>query len=116
MAGAAAHSTQSISVDEHLAHILDSVELLAPLTVPITQALGRALAEDVFALVDVPGFDNSSMDGYAVRWVDLQSASADAPVALRVVADIPAGSGANPPLQRGEAARIMTGAPLPDDA
>jgi molybdopterin molybdotransferase len=116
MAGAAAHSSPSISVDEHLARILEALEPLDAVTIPIADALGRTLAVDTFARVNVPGFDNSAMDGYAVRRSDVQSATADAPVQLRVMGDIPAGSGSNPPLDAGQAARIMTGAPVPDDA
>lgn len=84
--------------------------------VPIAAALGHTLAEDVHSPVQLPGFDNSAMDGFAVRREDVLGASSDAPVTLRVVADIPAGSGLNPPLARGECARIMTGAPVPTDA
>lgn len=115
MAGVAAHSSPSLSVDEHLARILEALEPLEPVAVPIADALGRTLAADAFAQVDVPGFDNSGMDGYAVLRSDLQTV-ADAPVRLKVVGDVPAGSASNPPLAAGQAARIMTGAPLPDDA
>lgn len=116
MAGVADNSTPSISVDEHLARILEALEPLDPVAVPIAEALGRTLAVDAFALVNVPSFDNSAMDGYAVRRSDLLQAGADAPVKLQVVGDIPAGSASNPPLDTGQAARIMTGAPIPDDA
>lgn len=112
----AGHPPQSISVDEHLAQILDSVKPLAPVAMPLAQALGRTLAVDATARVDVPGFDNSSMDGYAVLRSDLLTATADAPVQLQVVGDVPAGSASNPPLSSGQSARIMTGAPMPDDA
>src|SRR5690554_606329 len=115
MAGVAAQSSPSISVDEHLSRILEALESLDPVTIPIADALGRTLAVDTFAGVDVPGFDNSAMDGYAVLRSDLATVP-EAPVQLTVVGDIPAGSASNPPLSTGEAARIMTGAPLPDDA
>jgi len=115
MAGVAAQSTPSISVDEHLSRILEALEPLDPVTIPIADALGRTLAVDTFAGVDVPGFDNSAMDGYAVLRSDLATVP-EAPVQLTVVGDIPAGSASNPRLSTGEAARIMTGAPLPDDA
>src|SRR5690554_2494407 len=116
MAGVAAHSSPSLSVDEYLARILEALEPLEPVAVPIADALGRTLAVDTFARVDVPSFDNSAMDGYAVRRSDVLGARADAAVQLRVVGDVPAGSGSNPPLEAGQAARIMTGAPMPDDA
>jgi molybdopterin molybdotransferase len=72
--------------------------------------------ETARATVDIPVFDNSAMDGFAVRHADVADASADHPVTLRVVADIPAGSDADPILAPGEAARIMTGSPVPADA
>lgn len=109
-------SPRSTSVAEHRARILAALEPLPPVELPIPESLGRVLVADLRAVVDVPGFDNSAMDGYAVRRTDAVSAGADAPIALRVVADLPAGSASNPALAAGEAARIMTGAPVPDDA
>ncbi|KQV06164.1 molybdopterin molybdotransferase MoeA [Leifsonia sp. Root112D2] len=109
-------SPQSISVEQHLAGILAEIGPLAPGEVPLADALGLTLAADVTALVDVPGFDNSAMDGYALRRADVAAASADAPVRLTVIADLPAGTAENPRLEPGTAARIMTGAPIPDDA
>lgn len=106
----------SISVAEHRNRILSTVQPLRAVVLPLAQALHRTLAEDVLALVDVPGFDNSAMDGYALRQADAAAAGQDSPVALRVVADLPAGSALSPRLGPGEAARIMTGAPVPADA
>lgn len=85
-------------------------------TVPLPSALGRVLAADVAALAPLPGFDNSAMDGYAVRAADVAGATEEDPVALPVVADLPAGSPRPDPLPAGTAARIMTGAPFPDGA
>ena len=68
------------------------------------------------AAVDLPLFDNSAMDGFAVRFADVADASEASPVVLRVVADLPAGTDLDPDLGSGEAARIMTGAPLPASA
>src|SRR5690606_16315397 len=99
----ASESTQSSSVEQHLNRILGAVKSLSPVAMPLALALGRTLAVDVVAQVDVPSFDNSAMDGYAVRRSDFLG---DAPVQLRVVGDIPAGSSANPRLLAGEAARI----------
>lgn len=112
----APNSPRSVSVEEHLARILDAVSALAPREVALAEAHRLVLAADVVARVDVPGFDNSSMDGYAVRRADVSTASDKTPVTLTVVADVPAGSKLDPPLGPGEAARIMTGAPLPSDA
>lgn len=101
-----------IEVSAHLAAILAAVEPLDPEELPLDCARGRVLRHPVIAAVDVPGFDNSAMDGFAVRFDDV----ATAPAVLRVVADLPAGTGADPHLGPGEAARIMTGAPVPTDA
>ncbi|MEO7146752.1 MAG: gephyrin-like molybdotransferase Glp [Terrimesophilobacter sp.] len=109
-------STAPISIEEHLSHILANVTPRPPELLPLAQTLGLVLAKEVRARVDVPGFDNSAMDGYALRNADASSATADNPVSLTVVADLPAGSAENPRLGAGEAARIMTGASVPDDA
>jgi molybdopterin molybdotransferase len=103
-----------ISVEEALSFILSHFESLEPQTVYILDALGRVLAKDIFSNEAIPPFDNSSMDGYAVRTADTAGASPETPVTLRVVADVPAGTVADVPVGPGEAARIMTGAPLPE--
>lgn len=100
-----------ISMEEHRARILRAVRPSAPEPVPLDDALGLALAADIANRWPVPLFDNSAMDGYAVRRSD-----AEAGAVLRVVADVPAGSDLDPALARGEAARIMTGAAMPTDA
>lgn len=102
------------SVEEHRAAVLGLVGVLPASTVPVGQALGRVLAEDVVARVDLPGFDNSAMDGYAVRTADVAGADESAPVTLTVDGDIAAGDTARHVLTPGHALRIMTGAPLPD--
>ncbi|HYH32046.1 MAG TPA: gephyrin-like molybdotransferase Glp [Pseudonocardia sp.] len=84
--------------------------------VPIADARGRVLAADVVAAVALPSFDNSAMDGYAVRADDLVGAASAAPVELPVAADIPAGRTDVPALEPGTAHRIMTGASLPSGA
>ena len=109
-------STHMIGVEEALAFILKHFEPLEPETIYILDALDRVLAEDILSDVAIPPFDNSSMDGYAVRAEDIAWAGPETPVTLRVVADIPAGTVADVPLGPGEAARIMTGAPLPHGA
>ncbi len=102
----------AISVDEAFALILERFVPLPAEERPLLDALGSVLAEDVRAPNDVPPFANSAMDGYAVRAADV----AGAPVRLRVSVDIAAGQSAERPLERGTAARIMTGAPLPPGA
>ncbi len=84
-------------------------------TVPALYAEGRVLAQDVVSSINVPGWDNSQMDGYAVRSSELESACAEAPVRLSVSQRIPAGSKGTM-LEPGTCARIFTGAPLPDGA
>lgn len=105
-----------ISVEEHRATILAAVRPLDRLTIPLSDALGSTLVEPAHAVVDLPVFDNSAMDGFAVRFADVATASAASAVSLRVVADLPAGSDADPSFGAGEAVRIMTGAPLPTEA
>jgi molybdopterin molybdotransferase len=83
---------------------------------PLTDAAGRVLAEDIVASLQLPPWDNASMDGYAVRAADLGTPSPDAPVALRVSGTIAAGGAAPGPLRPGHAMRIMTGAPVPSGA
>lgn len=111
-----ADSIPSSSIDEHLERVLAEIHPLPARSVALGDALGRILATDVYALVDVPGFDNSAMDGYAVRYSDVALASDAAAIRLNVTADLPAGSGEDPALGSGDAARIMTGAPVPASA
>ena len=104
------------SVDAHLADILEGVEPLAPIHLSLLETLGCVLAEDVVSAVDLPPFDNSSMDGYAVVVADVAGASTDSPVRLPVAGDIAAGSGATRAVAPGTTIRIMTGAPVPAGA
>lgn len=104
------------SIEQQRARILAEARMLEVREIPLAEASGFTLAEPVRARVPVPAWDNSSMDGFAVRFSDVEGASENAPVTLRVVADIFAGSAEDPPLRPGEAARIMTGAPLPTAA
>lgn len=104
------------NIDEATARILTAIQRLPAETVALIAAFGRVLAEDVRAPISLPPFANSSMDGYAVRAEDVTSATQDSPAQLRVTMDIPAGTAPDRPLQTGEAARIMTGAPMPDGA
>jgi molybdopterin molybdotransferase len=105
-----------ISVDEHLAEILHKVDVIATLDLQLLDAHGCLLAEAVTADHDLPPFDNSSMDGYAVRVEDVAQASESTPAQLPVVGDIAAGSQAAYTVQPGLTVRIMTGAPIPPGA
>ncbi|MDQ1625374.1 MAG: molybdopterin molybdotransferase [Actinomycetota bacterium] len=104
------------SVDEHLNDLLAGIEPLAPLDLQLLDAHGCILADTVQAEGDLPAFDNSSMDGYAVRLADVASATESAPVKLPVVGDIAAGSQSAYSVQPGLSTRIMTGAPIPAGA
>ncbi|MFB3980025.1 molybdopterin molybdotransferase MoeA [Microbacterium proteolyticum] len=104
------------TVEEQRARVLEAVTVLPVETVGLVEAAGRTLAADVRARHDLPGDDNSSMDGFAVRFADVEGADTGAPVVLRVVADLPAGSADDPAFGPGEAVRIMTGAPIPTGA
>lgn len=102
-----------LPVDDYLARVLASVAPLDPLELPLSSAQGCVLAEDVSAPWPLPSFDNSSMDGYAVRAEDVARATADSPVSLTVIDDVPAGRQASEEVRPGTAIRIMTGAPVP---
>lgn len=104
------------TVEEQRARVLEAVTVLPVETVGLAEAAGRTLAADVRARHDLPGDDNSSMDGFAVRFADVEGADTGTPVVLRVVADLPAGSADDPAFGPGEAVRIMTGAPIPTGA
>jgi molybdopterin molybdotransferase len=96
--------------------ILEATRVLGPETVAIPAALSRVLAEAIVATRDLPPSPNSAMDGYAVRAADLAGACAERPVRLRVAFEVAAGAHAPAVLAAGEAARILTGAPIPHGA
>lgn len=104
------------SVDEHLEDVLHTVRPLEPIELPLLEAQGCVLVDDVTVPVTLPPFDNSSMDGYAVRVTDVSGASERYPAVLTVVGDVAAGQGDLLHVGPGQAARIMTGAPLPPGA
>ncbi len=101
-----------IPFDEALRTVLGHTARLDPTPAPLPHALGMVLAEDVAADVDMPPFNKSAMDGFAVVAADL----AELPCSLPVVRNIPAGALPSGPLAPGQCARIMTGAPVPDGA
>ena len=106
----------SRTVMEHREAVLGQITPTPAVTFALEDAAGLVLASDVTAHEALPRFDSSAMDGYAVRTADVASASGDAPVRLRVVADLAAGTDAAPVIGAGTAARIMTGAPVPPGA
>jgi molybdenum cofactor synthesis domain-containing protein len=106
-----------ISREEALKRILDSVKPVERAeTVPIEESSGRVLAEDVMVKEDVPPFDRSGMDGYAVRAEDTYGASQQNPRTLRLVAVLHAGESTDTPVRKGECIRIATGCPVPKGA
>ncbi len=109
-------SVEMLTVTEALAKILGLVHVLEPIKLPLLASLGRILAEPVIAQESLPPFANSAMDGYAVISADIAAATPAQPISLRVVGDIPAGVWPDFSLTPGNAARIMTGAPLPPGA
>lgn len=105
-----------ISVEEALDRVLERVAPLEGEPVALGDALGRVLAADIVSDIDVNPFDNSSMDGYAVRSADLEVAAPESPVLLDVVGYIGAGSVYEQGLEPGQTVRLMTGAPMPQGA
>ena len=106
---------QMIPLDDYVAQVLETLSPLENGRLALEEAHGRVLAEDVTAVVPVPPWTNSAMDGYAVRAGDTAGASPQTPVVLPVTGDVPAGA-APQPLAAGTAQRIMTGAMLPEGA
>ena len=105
-----------ITYAEALAMLLREAEPIHETeTIPLMYSTGRVLAEDVTSMIDVPGWDNSQMDGYCLRAADLASASENAPVRLPVAERIAAGK-VGAAIEPGTCARIFTGAPLPEGA
>jgi molybdopterin molybdotransferase len=105
-----------ISIEEARSRVLAEASPLPAETVALPEALGSVLAEEIIASHDVPPFDNSGMDGYAVRAADTVEATPESPVRLLISDTLPAGRVAAHSLRPGEAIRIMTGAPLPEGA
>jgi molybdopterin molybdotransferase len=97
-------------------HVLGRVPLLTPTSVSLLDAVGCVTAEAVTAGDAIPSFDNTAMDGYALRSADVVSAGDAAPVRLEVIATLAAGSSERPEVGPGQAVRIMTGAPIPPGA
>jgi len=105
-----------ITVEQAVRLVLKQIRPLAAEEVAIASALGRVLCENVRSTRSVPPFDNSAMDGFAVRWRDVAQATGESSVTLRVVETVAAGYVATRRVPRDGAIRIMTGAPIPRDA
>ena len=109
-------SSEPCTVEEHLERVLAGVRPLTPVAQPLLDTLGLVCAEEIVAAISLPSFDNSAMDGYAVRQAEVAGATAERPVTLPVVGDIGAGQATIRTLEPGTAAKIMTGAPIPEGA
>ena len=105
-----------ISLEEARALVCGAVEPMAVETVGLLDAVGRVAAADLASDIDVSPFAHSAMDGFALRAAEIEAADGEAPVALRVIAEIGAGDVFAGVIGAGECVRIMTGACLPDDA
>src|SRR4030095_7713949 len=101
-----------ISVTDAIQIVLQQTSSLGTESVPLGDAMGRILAEEIVADTDLPPFDRAQMDGYAVRAADV----ANTPARLRIVGESAAGAGWHQEMKAGEAVRIMTGAPVPKGA
>jgi molybdopterin molybdotransferase len=104
------------TVDEHLSIVLDSIGSIDTIELTLLDAQGLLLAENISADFPLPSFDNSAMDGYAVRAIDTRDATPDQPLPLQVVGDVAAGAKTRSGMGPGLAMRIMTGAPIPAGA
>lgn len=109
-------SAKMISIEEARTRVLAAAAPLSPEERPLADVLGSVLAQDIVAPHSVPPFDNSGMDGFAVKAADTVEAAEEKPSVLSVVFTIPAGHTAEGPIKAGEAAKIMTGAPIPEGA
>ncbi|MDO8283211.1 MAG: molybdopterin molybdotransferase MoeA [Thermodesulfovibrionia bacterium] len=106
-----------ISVDEALKTVLDSVKgPLGSESVGIIESLGRVLAEDIHSGSDLPAFDYSAMDGFAVKHSDIKDASLASGIRLKIAGEFRAGGDTSSKVSKGEAVKIMTGAPIPEGA
>lgn len=105
-----------IAFDEARGLVLSAAALLPPVSCPLGAAAGKVLREELAADLDVPPFDATAMDGWAVRAAEVRGATEGAPVTLKVAGGIGAGSVPRGPLPRGSALKVMTGAPLPKGA
>ncbi len=105
-----------VTYEEAVRRVLAAVEPVGAETVPLEDCYGRVLAEAVAAEADVPPFDRSPYDGYALRAADTADASPEAPVTLHILEEIPAGGVPHFTVTAGTAAKVLTGAPIPEGA
>ncbi len=109
-------AAELVSVEDHLAGILEGIPEAEPIELRLVDALGLVLADDISSEVELPAFHNAAMDGYAVVAGDLVDATQEAPTALPVIGEVAAGMQELPVVSSGRVVRIMTGAPIPPGA
>src|SRR5512138_849423 len=105
-----------LELEEARQRLLDAIQPLPAEQASLRDAAGRILAEAVLSPIDLPVFDNSAMDGYAVRSADVASASAESPANLKLAGHAPAGAVFTGTVQPGTCVRLFTGSPLPEGA
>lgn len=105
-----------LSVESARTIILEKFKAKNSVVLPIEQSMGKILSKDIYAILNLPPFNNSSMDGFAVLANDISGVSEVNPVELKIIEDIAAGTAPKHHLHPGQASRIMTGAPLPPGA
>ena len=105
-----------LTVEEAIDLLKEGIRPVKTRTVPLTEAADRILAQDIYAEENIPPFDRSPYDGYAFRSEDIRQASPENPVSLSVIEEIPAGHAPQKTIGQGQAAKILTGAPVPKGA
>ena len=105
-----------IEMDDAIRIVMENTQTIDKIRVGLDDVLGRVLSEDVRSDIDMPPFDKALMDGYALQGADIASASSNTPVILDIIEEIPAGTVPQKRVECGQAAQIMTGAPVPDGA
>jgi molybdopterin molybdotransferase len=106
----------TVPFEQAHAHVLETVQVLSPIALPLTEAFGCVVAEDLIAAIDLPEFASSAMDGFAVRSSDVAPATPTSPVDLKIVGRALIGRHPDATVGGGEAVRIATGAPIPAGA
>lgn len=107
---------EKVTLEEGLQLLLPHVDRVSEEIIPIEESNGRVLAANIISGENIPPFDRSPYDGYALRAADIAGASKEAPVQLSVIEEVPAGSTASREIREGEAIKILTGSPVPEGA
>ena len=105
-----------VELEQAIQIIREKVAVMGTEIVPLSEARGRILARQIVAEENVPPFDRSPYDGFAFRAKDLEEASKEHPVTLRIIEEVPAGKAPERKISKGEAIKILTGAPIPEGA